>query len=395
MTGPAGVPFRARSLASSIYAPIFLFSIGRGAVIPVIALLALDLGASPAVAGLVVAMRSLGTLVFDIPAGLLVARVGERRAMVVSGLALTVISVGIWLRPGLVVYTVLVVLVGCAWSVWMLARITYAAGSAPPAHRGRVMAMMGGIQRIGLLIGPLIGSVLVVNRGLTGPFLVLAVLSAGASVTVAVSRPRSFTPEPTSEAITVTRVLRDHWRSLSTAGLVAVTAQVLRSSREVLIPLWGDRVGIGAGSISLVFAASAAIESLMFYPVGMVMDRKGRKWTALPSITLLSLGIAAIPLTSSLTQLTALALVLGVGNGLGSGMNMTLGSDLSPLLGRSRFIGLWRVVTDVGTMGGPLLVAGVATLSSLAAAALSVGAVGVAGVWVLWRWVPETLERTR
>jgi hypothetical protein len=47
----------------------FLFAVGRGAVIPVIALLALDLGAGPALAGLIVALRGLGTMVFDIPAG--------------------------------------------------------------------------------------------------------------------------------------------------------------------------------------------------------------------------------------------------------------------------------------------------------------------------------------
>jgi len=42
------------------------------------ALLALDLGAGPALAGLIVALRGLGTMVFDIPAGVVVSRVGEK-----------------------------------------------------------------------------------------------------------------------------------------------------------------------------------------------------------------------------------------------------------------------------------------------------------------------------
>jgi MFS family permease len=120
------------------------------------------------------------------------------------------------------------------------------------------------------------------------------------------------------------------------------------------------------------------------------MDRRGRKWAALPFISLLSVGIAAIPLTKSLTSLTLVALFIGLANGLGAGFNMTLGSDLSPALGRSQFLGLWRLVSDIGTAGGPLLVAAATSLASLGAAAVAVGGVGVAGVLVLWLAVPET-----
>jgi MFS family permease len=173
---------------------------------------------------------------------------------------------------------------------------------------------------------------------------------------------------------------------------VAVTTQVLRAARVALIPLWGHQLGISAGTISILFAAAAAIESLMFYPVGMLMDRKGRKWTAVPSIALLSVGMAMIPLTDDTASLTIIVLLLGLANGLGSGMNMTLGSDLSPLAGRSRFLGLWRLMTDFGTTGGPLLLAAVTTLASLGAAAVTVGGVGIVGVMILVWFVPETLE---
>jgi MFS family permease len=396
MTEGGPESFRVSSLARSVYIPNLLFSIGQGAAIPVIALLALELGASPAVAGVVVALRGVGTMISDIPAGILVARIGERRAMILAGAMLTVVSVGIWLAPSLGLYAVLVTLMGCTWSVWLLARIAFATGSSPVGYRGRVMSMIGGVHRIGLLIGPLLGSLVITRGGLGDAFLVLAALAAAASVTMAAARSTEFTPEPTDGPegrVTVVGVIRDHRRTLSTAGSVAVITQVLRSSREALIPLWGDHLGITPATIPLVFAASAAVESLFFYPVGMVMDRKGRKWAAVPATALLSLGIAAIPITSDLASLTVVALVMGLANGLGSGMNMTLGSDLSPLAGRSRFLGVWRLVSDLGTVGGPLLVAVTTSVATLGAAALMVGGVGAAGVLVLWRLVPETLGR--
>ena len=101
---------------------------------------------------------------------------------------------------------------------------------------------------------------------------------------------------------------------------------------------------------------------LIFYPVGMLMDSKGRKWVAVPSLILLSLGMALIPLTTDFASLFLVSLLLGLANGLGSGVNLTLGSDLSPVAGRSQFFGVWRLVSDLGTAGGPLLVAAVTSL---------------------------------
>lgn len=395
MTGAGEPEFRVRALTSSVYVPNLLFSIGQGAMIPIVALLALDLGASPAVAGLIVALRGVGTMVFDVPAGALVARIGEKRAMVFAGLALGAISAAIWLRPSLLVYAVLVTLAGCAWALWLLARIAFAAGATPLPYRGRVMAMIGGVNRIGLLIGPLIGS-LVIDRGdLVDPFLVMAVLSGAAAGAMALARAPAITKEPNPvgpNATSTMQVLRENRQILMTAGSVAVVAQVLRSSREALLPLWADQIGIAAATVPILFAASALIQSLIFYPVGMLMDRRGRKSTMLPAIGLLSVGIAAIPLTSDLTGLTVVALLLGLANGLGAGMNMTLGSDLSPLTGRSRFLGVWRLVSDSGNVGGPLIVAAATSILTLGTAAVLIATIGGAGTLVLWRLVPETLD---
>jgi MFS family permease len=385
-------PFRVRSLTTSVYLPNFLFAIGQGAAIPVIALLALDLGASPAVAGAVVALRGIGTMLFDVPAGILVARLGERRAMVLATALLGVIALAIGLRPSLPVYSVLILLMGGAWSVWALARLTFATESAPLRHRGRVMSMMGGVGRMGQFIGPLIGGLAIIPLGLAAPFLLQAILAVAASLTLSTTPERERSVEGgQATPVTLKKIVRDHRRTLGTAGIVAIAVQVLRSSREAIIPLWGDHVGLGAGQVSLIFGASSAMEMLVFYPVGLLMDRKGRKWAAIPCITLLAVGMAVIPLTNDIVSLLLVALFIGFANGLGSGINMTLGSDLSPALGRSQFLGLWRLVSDVGTAGGPLLVAVTTSLASLGAASVVVGSVGLIGAVVLWRAVPETL----
>ena len=61
-----------RSIILPAYLPTLLFSLGEGAIIPVIAVVATDRGASLALAGLIAAMLMVGELIGDLPAGWLV-----------------------------------------------------------------------------------------------------------------------------------------------------------------------------------------------------------------------------------------------------------------------------------------------------------------------------------
>jgi len=386
-------PFRIRSLTGSVYLPNLLFAIGQGAAIPVIALVALDLGASPALAGAIVALRGIGTLLFDVPAGLIVARIGERWSMLLATASLGLVAVGIALGPSVEVFAVLVFLLGCSWSVWALARLTFATEATPLRQRGRVMSIMGGTMRIGQFIGPLLGGLLIIPFGLVAPFVLQALFAVAAAVTLwLTTEPDPPVAATEEEPVRLRQILQDNRRTFGTAGLVAIVVQILRSSRQVIIPLWGDHLDLEASQISLIFGLSSGVEMLIFYPVGMLMDRKGRKWAAIPCLVLLSIGLAMIPFTTGFFELLWVGLFLGVANGLGAGINMTLGSDFSPALGRSQFFGMWRLVSDVGTAGGPLLVAAVTSLISLGAAAVAVAGVGLIGAGIMWRAVPETLR---
>lgn len=77
-----GEPFRWRSIALPALLPTILFSIGEGAIIPIIPTVADDLGATLAIAGLVAAVLTIGELLGNIPSGWLIARIGERPAMI-------------------------------------------------------------------------------------------------------------------------------------------------------------------------------------------------------------------------------------------------------------------------------------------------------------------------
>ena len=81
---PTEKPFRFRSIALPVFLPALLFATGEGAILPIIPLVAHNLGASLAVAGLVSSMVMVGTLVGDIPSGWVVSRIGERASMITA-----------------------------------------------------------------------------------------------------------------------------------------------------------------------------------------------------------------------------------------------------------------------------------------------------------------------
>lgn len=387
-----------RSLLVPVFLPSLLFAIGQGAVIPVIPLLAREAGASVAAAGIVVALRGIGTMSFDVPAGSLVGRYGERRTVLFGTILLVLAALGCMraASPGAVAAFVFVM--GCGWSVWLLARLSYVSNTVPVLARGRALSTLGGVNRMGNFIGPFVGAVVIAVGGVKAAFLLQAVLAVGACI-ILLSASAPGDAADGRELGTVhgpvrfRSIMSDHARVFGTAGLAGSLISMLRASRQVILPLWGAAIGMSPSQIAVVFGLSAGLDMLLFYPSGVISDRWGRKATAIPCLGLLSVGLILLPVATSAPSFLLVALLLGAGNGVGTGIVMTLGADFSPIRGRAEFLGVWRLVTDIGQAGGPLLIAGATAVLSLGFASAVVGVLGLTGIGVVARFVPETRVR--
>ncbi len=398
MTDTPGQPFRIRSLSLPVYLPTFLFAVGQGAVIPIVPLFARELGASVAFAATIVTLRGLGILSFDVPAGMLVTRFGERNAILIGTAVLSIVAVGAGLSQSAAMYGALMFVMGCAWSIWMLARLSYASEASPIAQRGRVLSLIGGANRIGNFVGPFLGGFAGLAFGLESAFYIQAALALVAAATMFFSMVTDDAPSiPHTDAAyaRLAGVVREHSGVFATAGLATVAIQVLRASRQAIIPLWGEQIGLDAGQIGVIFGLSSAIDMTLFYPIGVIMDRFGRKWAGVPCLLVMSAGMLLIPFTGGFGGLAAAGLITGFGNGLGSGINMTLGADFSPAVGRGEFLGVWRLIGDIGTAGGPMVVGTLTAAASLGAASVATGGIGLVGAAIMFFLVPEPMHRTR
>jgi MFS family permease len=389
----AGRPLR--RLAVPVFLPAAVFGIGNGAAVPVVALQARDLGASVGGAGLIVALLGLGMVLGDLPAGRIVARIGERSAVLVgSGVGAVVVALSLFSWTP-VVLGIGVGLFGVASAVWALARQAYIIETVPAELRARALSALAGLNRLGMLIGPFLGAGVVYLLGPRGGFLVelVAVVVAGALMAAmpAVESDRRGTG-PTQG---LWSVLVAHRRVLRTLGVNALIMGASRASRTAVLPLWADHIGLDATTTSLLFGVGAAVDVALSYPAGRWMDLRGRRPVAVGSLVTFAAAHVALPLTGSVLALGAVAVLMGVANGLSNGLIMTLGADSAPRDGRAEFLGAFRLCHDSGSLAGPLVLSAVTAVATLGVGSVALGALSALGAAGMARWVPRRAMPSR
>src|ERR1700749_3267188 len=142
---PSQSDFRLRSVAVAAFAPATLFGLAEGAMLPAMAPSAFDRSASPSIVALIAALLGIGSIVTNIPSGILATRVGERKAMLIAagvtilGLGLCIVDLGRGTTP-LLVYSLGVLLIGAAGAVYGLARQSYLTEMVPLHMRARALS---------------------------------------------------------------------------------------------------------------------------------------------------------------------------------------------------------------------------------------------------------------
>jgi MFS family permease len=389
------------SLIVTFYLPSLFLAFSMGLLAPVLPLYAKSFDVSYGLVGVVSAGAALGMLLGDVPAGVLVRRMGQRRAMLLGAGCAALSTAALFWTHSVAAAVGWRVLNGFGQALFSVARHAFIAGAVKTQVRGRTISLLGGIFRIGRFVGPTVGGFVAQSYGLRLPFLIAGAASgAAALVTLFFVRDSESAAQTTSPAggseSHLLAVLRSRLRLLASAGAGQLFAQMIRAGRGIIIPLYAaDILGLPVSAIGFVVGFSSAVDMLLFYPAGLIMDRLGRKYAIVPSFLLQATGMAAVPFTQGMLGLIAAATLIGFGNGLGSGSMMTLGADLAPQESRGEFLGVWRLIGDVGSSSGPLIVGGIADLVALPTATLMMSGAGLIAALIFYFLVPETLQKHR
>jgi MFS family permease len=387
--------FSLRRIAVPAFGPSLLFGLGEGAILPVIPLTARELGASVPEAALIVALIGIGSLISNIPASLITMHRGERAAIVAAAVwcALATLLCG-WTGQ-LAVFALGSFMIGMSQAVFSLARQSYLTEAVPVEFRARALSTLGGAMRIGMFVGPFASAAAIYRFGFAGAYGV-AVVALLLSALVAARIP-DLTSEAAPDAAlhaapvvpTVLSTLRDHRHVFVTLGIGVVLVSAVRATRQAVIPLWGDHLALDAAVTSLIYGLAGGVDMLVFYPAGKVMDQKGRRWVAVPSMIIMGAALLLMPLTHGAFTLLLAACAIGFGNGIGSGMLMTIGADHSPRVGRAHFLGVWRLMADIGASCGPAVLSILAATLSLGAGIAVIGVISFVAAAQLAYWIPR------
>ena len=407
-------PFSFWSIALPALAPTLLFSLGEGAIIPIIPVVADNLGASLAVAGVIASMIMLGELFGDIPSGWIVSRIGERTAMIYAAILAIAGLVTAMLAPSPFVLGVGILAIGLATAVFALARHAFMTSFVPQQYRARALSTLGGTFRLGYFVGPFIAAFVihlsgdaqtvfwVQIAGCIGAAILLIVLPDPAA-RIAENRAASgrlrgedFVAE---ESHGLFNTIWNNRGVLARLGTGAALIGALRASRQVILPLWALSLGITETNTALIIGIAGAVDFALFYASGQIMDRFGRIWSAVPSMIGLGLGHLALAAThdvpGAVSWFIGIAMFMSVANGIGSGILMTLGADLADKKDPAPFLGAWRFTGDAGSAAAPLAVSAITAALSITFASGVVGIVGLIGAGMLLKYIPRYAPHTR
>ncbi|MDR3116823.1 MAG: MFS transporter [Bifidobacteriaceae bacterium] len=382
-----------KTLIIKIYLPAALYEIAIGAITPMIAVAALNLNANISVASIVASMLGIGQIVGDIPAGKLATIFGDKMAMIYGALASFICLIICFLANNYFYLGVGIFLIGAINAVFLLARQSYVIEIAPDHLTSRALSGLGGMSRIGLLLGPFLGSFTISIWGLKSIYIlsflivILTLLVLFIFKDPAVDKPKRRKIIQTN--ISTFILFKRYKHIFLTLGLAVLLVGAIRSVRQVGIPLWAQSQGISDGGVSFIFALSSFFDVLLFYPSAIIMDKWGRLWSSVPSMLIMVIGLMVLPFTHDFISICLAGAVIGVGNGLGTGIIMTLAADIAPARYRSNFLGLWRIYGDLGNALGPVFISLGASILALGPTLFLSSIIGLVASILLLVYLPK------
>jgi MFS family permease len=320
-----------------------------------------DFGISIATAGLVVSTYGFARLLTDLPSGIALERIGERRvAMVALSMLLLGSAIGAaspsvgWLIAARIAsglgsgLTTAVTLTGLSWT-------------AGARNRGAVMSMFQLANNFGIAIYPLLGGVIGAIVGWRLTFIVSGVgaVLSGLILLPLLSRIEAGRKRDVvaGKVDTLEFDLTPRRRGVALAAVYAgVVANMVQRHgiRNTVLPLFAAAaLGLGSIQIASGITLMALVGIIVVTPGARLGDRIGRRHIVVGGLLILALGdVVFLGARGYLTFLLAAA-VVGSGDFFSSSQTALLSELVQPRQ-RARVLAGYRFFVDIGALLGPI-----------------------------------------
>jgi MFS family permease len=266
----------------------------------------LDLGGSTFASGLFLGFLTYSSA-FSAPlTGAIADRIGQRRVLLISSVAITVFSILYGLLTDYRWMLALVILHGIFWSGLLSASAAYMTNMLPERRRAEGIAYWGLSTVAALAVAPTMGF-WIYRRG----WWWLCAVSAGLNITMAIIASQ-LESTPVAASVHEPRRRLLEWRVLIMSGTLFLYSFGYGGITS-FTALYADANHVTPKAIYLT---TFAIVILLTRPLaGRLGDRLGYRRVFLPCLVLISAGLACLAIGGTRPMLIASAIIFGIGFG--------------------------------------------------------------------------------
>lgn len=366
--------------------------LGFGAIVPVIALYAEDFDVSQTAIGLTIAIYGMARFLVNVPAGRLADLAGRRVTLGVGGVITVLGAVLCAVAPNYEFFLFARFVAGAGAAFVLTGGQIVLADIASPQNRGRVMAIYQGVFLVTVGAGSWPGGWLASTFNLAAPFWANAGLAAifTAVAWLYVPETRHLARAARGAAVNpVTQTMLQQLGQLRSStgllliGMVGLAAAFARTGglfnvipllAEEEMSLTPDQIGLGLGMISI-------LGLLLVYPSGALVDRFGRKAVIVPSVMLSGVAMISFSWADSFGTFMLASTFWAAATGIAGAAPAAYAADVAPPGMMASAMGMYRTLSDLGYVIGPLALGGIADLltpdASLIFTAALLAAVGI------------------
>jgi DHA1 family multidrug resistance protein-like MFS transporter len=348
----------------------FLVLLGLSMVAPILPSYAQSFQVSYLLVGFVISAFAVTRMILDIPAGLL-SRKHDKKQIMIFGLFLIVISSLMAAQaPSYFVLIVARMIEGAGSALYVTSATVFLAQISGKEKRGQWMSLYSGMLLLGSIFGPTFGGVLASTYSIQTPFYAYALVT-GFGVIPTLTLPKIENSEYLSKTDEKRSNIRDMWQVLTYPSFLLATFAtfalffIRTGVRSTLVPLFAENnLGLGESYIGIILTVAGITTAATMVPMGGLSDRIGRRNPLVLCLLLSALITVWIPFSSNMIDLTINMAIYGAIIGL-SGPIAAYITDVSPQNKLEVSMGLYRMISDMGFIAGPLVLGYLADITAI------------------------------
>jgi MFS family permease len=319
-------------------------------------LYAIQLDASAATIGVLIALYGLGPLLLSVTAGKVSDRYGSYWPILLGSAGLGIGLAIPWLFPALEVLYFAALVIGIALVFLNIALQHLVASLGDAEDRTRNVALQSLAIALGGMLGPLLVGISIDHRGHVPTFLYLSLIVAASCVGwIACSRviPHSGRAPKDAPGGGVRDLLAQPGlrRIIVVSGLVVTGVDLY----TFYMPIYGHSIGLSATMIGVVLGFFAAATFVVRTTLPLLVRRWGEDRVMTASMALAGVTFVAFPFVHQFVVLLLLSFVLGLGLGVGQPLSVIMTYNLAPAGRAGEALGLRFSIVNLTHMAIPLV----------------------------------------